>query len=130
MRFINTRVHGVLDYALGVVLIAAPYLFDFAPGAQSSVPITLGIALIVYSALTDYELGLFRVIPMNVHLGLDVLGGAILALSPWLFGFSEDVWAPHLILGLIEVGAGLFTETAPRREAAEVTEEPRRRAVG
>ena len=50
---------------------------------------------------------------MPVHLWIDGLAGALLAVSPWLFGFSELVWAPHLIVGLLEIGAALFTHTAP-----------------
>jgi len=30
MRFIPTKVHGILDYVVGVALIAAPWLFGFA----------------------------------------------------------------------------------------------------
>lgn len=30
MRFIPTKIHGVLDYIAGLALIAAPWLFGFA----------------------------------------------------------------------------------------------------
>ena len=30
IRFLPTSVHGVLDYLVGIALIAAPYLFGFA----------------------------------------------------------------------------------------------------
>lgn len=32
MRVIPTRIHGVLDYLMGIVLIAAPWVLDFADG--------------------------------------------------------------------------------------------------
>lgn len=114
MRFIPTNVHGVLDYIIGALLIAAPFLLGFAAGgAETIVPIVLGVALILYSLFTDYELGAVRKINMRTHLGLDIAGGAILAISPWLFGFSELIWAPHLVIGLLEIGAGLTTHTVP-----------------
>jgi hypothetical protein len=45
--------------------------------------------------------------------GIDVASGALLALSPWLFGFADRVFWPHLIVGIMEIGAGLTTRTAP-----------------
>lgn len=114
MRFIPTRVHGYLDYALGVLLIVAPWLLAFARGgAETWVPVILGVGVILYSLLTDYELGAVRSISMPAHLALDGLGGLVLLVSPWLFGFADFVWVPHVLLGIVEIGAALFTETVP-----------------
>ena len=118
-RFIPTRIHGILDYLMGGLLIVAPWLLGFADGGPAMwVPIILGAGVIVYSLLTDYELSVMRAIPMPVHLGLDVAGGLLLAASPWLFGFADFVWAPHVIVGILEVGAGLVTRTTPEHETA------------
>jgi hypothetical protein len=112
MRFLSTRVHGMMDYAMGILLLASPYLFGFATGGVKQwLPMALGLAMIGMSLLTRYELGAIRLIPMPVHLGIDGLSGALLAASPWLFGFSGVVFLPHLILGLIELGTSLITET-------------------
>ena len=114
MRVIPTQIHGYVDYLMGVVLIAAPWLLGFADGGPEQwVPVVLGAGVIVYSLLTDYELGVMRMIPMPVHLGLDVLGDAFLAISPWLFGFSDVIWWPHVVFGLLEIGAGLMTQSSP-----------------
>jgi hypothetical protein len=122
MRFIPTRVHGILDYLMGTLLIAAPWLFDFAlGGAETWVPVILGVGVILYSLITDYELGVTRTLPMGTHLVFDLLGGVFLAVSPWLFGFSNTVWQPHLIFGLLEIGASLTTKTIPARKNARTT---------
>lgn len=69
MRFIPTGVHAVLDYLVGALLIASPWLFGFAAGgAETWVPVVLGTTALVMSVLTDYELGLIRTIPMPTHL--------------------------------------------------------------
>ncbi len=44
---------------------------------------------------------------------IDFLSGVFLAASPWLFGFAEEVYLPHLILGIFEIGASLMTKTTP-----------------
>jgi hypothetical protein len=100
MRFIETKTHGYLDYIVGLLLIAAPWLFDFdRGGAETWVPVVLGAGTILYSLMTDYEMGTSRQISMRTHLTLDMLAGALLAASPWIFGFADYVWAPHLIVG-------------------------------
>jgi hypothetical protein len=114
MRVIPTRVHGMMDYLIGVLLIAAPWLFGFnRDGAETWVPVVLGAGVILYSLFTDYELGAVRRLPMPTHLMLDLGGGILLAASPWLFGFSDYVWAPHLIVGLLEIGTSLMTRRVP-----------------
>ena len=117
MRFIPTRVHGYVDYLMGALLIAAPWLFGFyAGGAETWVPVVLGAGVILYSLLTDYELGAAKSIGMPAHLWLDGLGGLFLAVSPWLFGFADLVAWPHLLFGILEVGAALTTHTRPSYE--------------
>ena len=119
MRFIGTKTHGYLDYIMGALLIAAPWIFDFAAGgAETWVPVILGAGVILYSLMTDYELGASPQISMRTHLMLDLIGGALLAVSPWLFGFADYVWEPHLIFGLLEMGAALFTKRVPSTERA------------
>ena len=71
----------------------------------------IGLAL-----MTDYELGASRQISMQTHLTIDLISGALLAASPWLFGFNEYVWEPHLILGILEMGAALMTKLHPSGE--------------
>jgi len=101
---IPTRIHGVLDYATAIVLIAAPWLFQFDNHREAMlVPVILGLSIIVYSLLTDYEFGIAHLIPMPTHLALDVLGALLLIASPWIFSFSDDIWWPHVAVGLFEL---------------------------
>lgn len=114
MRFIPTRVHGLIDYLVGGTLIAAPRLLGFADGgAKHRVPVALGVKVIAYSAVTNYERGLVKAIPMKAHLGLDVLTGIILASSPWVFGFADQIWWPHVVFGLMSIVVPQFTQTQP-----------------
>ena len=108
-----TRIHGMLDYMVGALLIALPFLLGFGGGAQTWVPVALGAAAIVYSLFTDYELGVWRTVPMSVHNLFDVAAGALLAASPWIFGFADEganVWAPLVVVGLAAIFLGLTTK--------------------
>jgi SPW repeat len=114
MRFIPTKFHAPLDYIVGVVLIAAPWIFQFSEsGAATAVSVVLGIGLIAYSLFTDYELGAWKVAPMAVHNLIDIVAGALLAVSPWLFGFADEganFWAPFVVIGVAAIFLGLTTK--------------------
>ena len=119
MRFVPTRVHGVTDYIYALLLIGAPYVLDFSGGgAPQWVFWLLGFGIIGLALLTDFEVGVIHLVPMPVHLGIDVLGGLLLAVSPWLFGFADRVWGPHLVFGLLEAGLALVTQTTPAGQPA------------
>lgn len=117
MRVIGTKTHGILDYIVGILLILAPWILGFAAGgAETWVPVILGAGAILYSLLTDYELGVWHMISMRTHLALDMISGLLLLVSPWLFGFADYIWAPHVIVGLIEMGAAMMTEKTPHTD--------------
>jgi hypothetical protein len=78
-----------------------------------------GIALIVLALITDYEVGVFRQIPMQAHLTIDLLNGALLGISPWLFGFADVVWAPHLIYGMMVTITSFMTKRHPPNKGSQ-----------
>lgn len=111
---IDTKTHAVLDYLTGALLIVAPYIFGFANGDVAQwLPQLLGAAIIFMSLLTAYEYGAAKVIPLNVHLTVDVAGGILLAVSPWLFGFATLIWWPHVLVGLVEIVVPMITRRDP-----------------
>ncbi len=114
MRFIPTRLHGIIDYLWGLSLLASPWMLDYADvPAAKWLAIVFGIGAVLYSMITVYELGLLRILPMPLHLIVDGVGGAFLAASPFLFGFADRVFWPHLSFGLFSVVASLITRTEP-----------------
>lgn len=111
---ISTRTHGVIDYVVGILLIAAPWLFGFANGGPEQwVPVVLGISTIMYSFFTRYELGVVKALPMSAHLGIDAISGVFLAASPWIFGFADRVYLPHLIFGIMEILVVMISSSKP-----------------
>ena len=115
MRFISTRTHGVLDYLTGGALLAMPKMLGIGDVPTSArVLVLAGAGAAAYSAITDYELGLLRLLPMPAHLALDAASGVLLASSPWLFGFAGKgprYWLPHVAVGATEVLAAATSKT-------------------
>ena len=117
MKFIDTKTHGILDYLIGFLLIASPWILQLNPNsAESWVPVILGIAAILYNLITKYESGVTDIISMRTHLVLNIVSGVILASSPWIFGFSRVVYIPHLVTGLFEIAAAMLSKTTLQNE--------------
>jgi hypothetical protein len=126
MRFLPTRIHAIIGLVVGIALLLAPNIFGFndVGGAAEAIPRILGILLIISELITNNGLSPVRAMSMSTHLALDVIAGAFLAISPWLFGFSDtetNAWVPHLIVGLLIMGYALVTRTVPDDEAARRT---------
>ena len=117
LRFIPTRVHGVLDYVHGSALLAAPELLRTKDEPRATIASRLaGGGATAYTLMTDFELGAVKAIPMRVHLMLDAASGALLACAPWLLGYARGgarYWLPHVFVGLAEVLVAAATKTEP-----------------
>ena len=116
-RFVPTKVHGGIDLVTGPALVAAPTLLRLQGVRGSALPPRLiGTAATAYSLLTDYEVGVRRVLPMRRHLALDAVSGTALAAIPWLTGAARQGvrhWLPHAVVGANEVFLALTTRTEP-----------------
>jgi hypothetical protein len=114
MRFIPTRFHGMLDYVVGLILIVSPWLFGFSDVTTATwIIVAAGIAALIQTIFTDFEVGIIRKIPMQSHLMVDFGLGVILALSPWMFNFADQVYMPHLVGGIFSILASLTTHRVP-----------------
>ncbi len=112
MKIISRKMHGALDYGSAILLIAAPWLFAFSDVEPAkSISIAAGILIIVMSLMTNYETGLAKVIPMNIHLYADMMLGIFLLISPWLFNFNAETYLFHVIMGLFAIMSGIMTNS-------------------
>lgn len=120
---ISSKTHAILDYLVGILLIAAPWLLGFADdSAATMVPVILGASTLLYSLFTNYEYAVARMLPYKIHLTIDLVAGILLLASPWLFGFSDRVYLPHVILGAFEILAVIMSrkETSTIRQTGQV----------
>jgi hypothetical protein len=111
MRFIPVNVHNIMDYIYGVLITASPWLFGFTQGgAETYIMVSVGIFGLLISLITNYKYSLAKIIAFNFHLKLDLVIGIFLVISPWLFGFSDYVYKPHLIFGLFAIVVSLTSK--------------------
>lgn len=112
LRFINGRIHGLLDYAVAVTLLIVPFGLNFQATSPIAhwVAVAAGVALFLYSLLTDYSLSVGKVIPLKFHLTLDFLAGVAFVIAPFLFGFDGIIRAFYLVTGIAVIVVVLLTE--------------------
>ncbi len=119
-------VHGVLDYGLAALLIAAPFLFAFDSDTAIAVAIVAGVAVLMLGAFTAWTTGIVKSIPPVAHAMLDYALAALLIASPFLFGFTDDGGATAFfvvvgVAGLLLAVATRFTPDPDGRTARRST---------
>ena len=87
---IPVAVHGAIEYAAGVVFIAAPLVLDFESGVATGVSVATGILILLVAATTSGPTGLVNGLTVSVHAVLDYVLALILIIAPFLLGFSEE----------------------------------------
>jgi hypothetical protein len=112
--------HGLIEYAIGILLIAAPFIFAFTADAATAVAIVAGVVVLVIAASTALPTGLIKSIPVQAHVMLDYLLAIVLIACPFIFGFDDDGTATafFIIVGvayLLMTIATRFVKGEPRR---------------
>ena len=83
--------------------------FGVLPEPVIWVPRIFGILILLQALATNYEVGMMRVIPWEMHLMTDYLVGLLLAVSPWIFGIAEHSQVAMIALAL----SGIFMFVLP-----------------
>jgi hypothetical protein len=114
-------VHGLVEYAAGILFIAAPFLFGFDDDTATAVSIIAGVLILIVAASTAMTTGLIKSIPVQAHVVLDYILAILLIASPFLFGFSDDGTATafFIVLGvlhlLLTIATRFIRDERPRR---------------
>jgi hypothetical protein len=113
-RPIDSTLHGVTDYSVGATLMTVfPKLADIE-GTESARQVrTAGAIHAGYSTVTDYPLGVVKLVPFKLHLALDALGALALAAAPFVTGQwkkGTKRWVPHVALCLFELSSLAMTD--------------------
>jgi hypothetical protein len=118
-------VHGLLEYAVGILFIVAPFLFGFDATAATAASVVIGLALLAFTACSDLPTGLVRSITPGVHLTVDVVLAVLMVALPFLLGFTDEgaptAW--FIGLGVLHLLLSIGTRF-DRRENSRVDGEP------
>ena len=118
MQKMPTHVPGVVAHVVGATLALLPRALGWS-GAPARLLEGAGAGAIGYSLMTNYELGVVKLLPMKAHLALDALsGGMLIGAAAMLDDEDDDVRAALVGIGLFEIAAALTTRTTSTTELA------------
>lgn len=113
-RPIDSTLHGVVDYTAGATLTTVFPRLAGIEGTRSAGQIRTAAAVHTgYSTLTNYPLGIVKILPFRAHLAIDAVGALALAATPFVTGqFKEgrSRWVPHVALCLLELASLAMTD--------------------
>jgi len=106
IRFLNSKFHGLLDYAAAAGLIVLPVVLGF-DGLALWLSVAGGVGLITYSLITDYAFGPLSLISFKTHLILDLAAAVAFIGAPFVFGWTGLVMGYYFVMagGVIVVVA-------------------------
>ncbi len=104
---VNSKIHGILDYASVLFLWASPTLFGL-PEVTSYFTYSLGFIHLTLTILTNFELGLIKVVPLKIHGIVEAIVALILIVVAFYLGSSEGTVARNFYLIFAAVLAGLY----------------------
>jgi hypothetical protein len=117
-RPIDSTLHGATDYTAGTLLMTALPRLAGVAGTRSARQIrTAGAIHAGYSTLTDYPLGVVKVIPYQAHLAMEAVGALALAATPFVTGQYKQgprQWVPHVALCVFELMALAMSDPTGR----------------
>jgi hypothetical protein len=117
-RPVDATLHGVVDYSAGALLTTVFPILAGIEGTRAARQIRAAGAIHAsYSVLTDYPLGVIKVLPFQAHLALDAVGAIALAATPFVTGQykrGRSQWLPHVALCLFELSSLAITDPTGR----------------
>jgi hypothetical protein len=123
---LSTRAHGVLHYNTAAVLIVVPAIVLLSGGSSDGTVsewstamgllFVVGVLILGLALLTRYELGIVRAVPMAGDIAVDIVVGLVLIASPWVLGFADLVWWPHVAVGVLAIASAALTRPTSAAE--------------
>ena len=102
MKIISSKVHGILDYLTVIFLFSAPTLFKME-GYLCTFTYALACVHFLLTALTNFEVGIFKVIPFRIHGLIELIVSVALIAAAFWFNSNGSGLGFYFYIGLAVV---------------------------
>jgi hypothetical protein len=89
MKFISPKIHGVLDYLTIVFLAISPSVFNMK-GPGMFLTYTLAVVHLAMTVATNFEMGIFKIIPLKLHAAIELVVSIGLLVAAILFRKADE----------------------------------------
>ncbi len=118
MKIISSKIHGMLDYATVIFLLASPTIFKME-GNLGTITYTLAAVHFCLTILTDFESGVIKVIPFRIHGVIEmIVAVALAALAFWFYNNGDTIgFYFYMALAIVIMIVFILTDfgSAPQR---------------
>lgn len=110
-RSIGAVSHGIIDYALAILLAFGPSFAGFA-GKQATWSYIFAAVLFFMAVVTRYPLGIVRIVGLGIHGFVELLLALCLITAPWFGNFSRGVLSRnfYVTIGLMMLVLWFLTD--------------------
>ncbi len=110
-RSIGAVSHGIIDYALAILLAAGPSVMGFN-GRQATWSYLFAAVLLALAVLTRYPLGIVKVVGLAIHGFVELLLALSLITAPWFGNFERGVLSRnfYVTVGLLMLVLWFLTD--------------------
>jgi len=91
MRVIGPLAHGIIDYAMVILLVVGPSVAGFRNPKQVMMCYGLAAAHFLLTFITRFPLGVLKSLPFVLHGMVEIVVAILLIILPWLANFSAGV---------------------------------------
>jgi len=116
MKIINAKVHGYLDYLVVLIFVCGPVVFHLST-APAVISYSLAGVHLLLTLLTDFPLGVVKVVPLKWHGIVELIVGPALVALPFVLGFGAEPSAQYFFVvnGIVVSLVWVLTDYGPRQ---------------
>lgn len=106
---INPLNHGYLDYLTAGVFLLAPSILGLS-GLAGTLAYALAVIHLAMTLITDFPLGIGKLVPFRIHGWVERIVGPVLLLVPFVLGFEGIERVFYWVMGATIIIVGLVTD--------------------
>lgn len=108
-KILTPTLHGYLDYVTVVLFLAAPFVLGLT-GMAGIFAYVLAVIHLAMTLLTDFPLGVYKLVPFSLHGWIERGVGPMLVVVPYIFGFTDTGTMFYVAIGIVLIIVGLLTD--------------------